>query len=197
MSKSNADSQSSILTLTFSDEPFYGRVTDGFGSTVYRLDAKEGALGGKKESHVSRVGSDGKLNRVADIVWGGLTVNKSVNVGGKDRGQFLDNRRDSVFSTPEYWFTAGDGREFYWKQTDCFTASGELVATYTRQSKRLFHPKVPASLTVDQTYTSLEVLDFIMVSVLLAEQKREQQSRRSNASSSGGAAGGGGGRGGC
>ncbi|KAG9018618.1 hypothetical protein FRB90_011225, partial [Tulasnella sp. 427] len=118
MSNSNVYPLSSSLTLAFPAEPFSGPVVDSYGTVFYQLYLNEGVLGGKKESVVSRIGPQGTNYQVAVITWGGLTRNKNVVVGGQDRGKLLDHWRNGFFSSPQYWFIAGDGREYYWKKLE-------------------------------------------------------------------------------
>ncbi|KAG8941839.1 hypothetical protein FRC04_004081 [Tulasnella sp. 424] len=178
MSTSNAY-PSSVITFTFPDDPFYGRVNDPTGAVVYQLDLKKGLLGGKKASSISRIGPKGSFEPVGEINWGGWTNSKNVVISGIDCGKLLVHRSRGLFSSGEYWFTAGDGREYYWKKKECFAASGQRVATYTRKMIRLRHSNTPASLSVDQSYSAPAVLDFIVVSALMLEKKREDEETNS------------------
>lgn len=108
----------SFITLTFPDDPFYGRVNDSSGTTVYELDLDVGVFGGKKSSSISRIGPQWTIEPVGNINWGGWTSGKSVTVGGMDCGRLLDHRWTGLFSPAEYWFTAGDGREYYWEEKE-------------------------------------------------------------------------------
>ncbi|KIO23826.1 hypothetical protein M407DRAFT_244661 [Tulasnella calospora MUT 4182] len=186
----------SFITFTFPDDPFCGRVNDSSGATVYDLDLDVGLFGGKKSSSISRIGPRRSIDPVGSINWGGWTSSKNVTVGGINCGRLLDHRSTGFFSSGEYWFTAGDGREYYWKKKECFAASGQRVATYTRKKARLFHSNIPATLSVDRSYAAPAVLDFILISALLMEKKREdEERRRRRAAASGGGSGGGGGGG--
>ncbi|KAG8941838.1 hypothetical protein FRC04_004080 [Tulasnella sp. 424] len=193
---------SSVITFTFPDNPFYGRVNDPTGAVVYQLDLTKGLLGGKKASSISRIGPKGSFKPVGEINWGGWTSSKNVVISGIDCGRLLVHRSTGLFSSGEYWFTAGDGREYYWKKKECFADSGRRVATYTQRMTRLLHSNIPASLSVDQSYSAPAVLDFIVVSALMMEKKREDKEKsRRNAAVSGASASatssGGGGGGGC
>lgn len=178
---------SPAITFTFPDDPFCGRVNDSTGAVVYQLYLEQGFLGGKKSSSISRIGPEGNIEPVGEVNWGGWTCSRNIVVGGIDCGRLLVHRSSGWFSPAEYWFTAGDGREYYWKRKECFAASGERVATYTRRIFRLFHSNIPATLSVDQSHSAPAVLDFILVSALLMEKKREdEERRRRRAAASGG-----------
>lgn len=110
--------QSSAITFTFPDDPFCGRVNDSTGAVVYQLYLEQGFLGGKKSSSISRIGPKGNVEPVGEISWGGWTSSRNIVIGGIDCGRLLVHRSSGWFSPAEYWFTAGDGREYYWKRKE-------------------------------------------------------------------------------
>ncbi|KAG8984832.1 hypothetical protein FRB90_005098 [Tulasnella sp. 427] len=203
MSTSNS---STALTLTFPDDPFSGRVNDSPETTLYLLSTDKSSLGGMKETFIDRVGPDGAPERVAGIHW---RNGMDVHVRGKDCGALVTLKRseEDIFSLPEYWFTVEGGRELCWKNNEasrftlprscpktngslqCFTASGERVATYSEQLKRLLHSNDPAGLSVEQGYSEPPVLEYILVSALIVERDRRATVGAATAAASAGAAG--------
>ncbi|KAG8986616.1 hypothetical protein FRB90_003880 [Tulasnella sp. 427] len=205
MSTSNS---STALTLTFPDYPFSGRVNDSPGTTLYLLSTDKGSLGGMKETFIDHVGPGGASERVAVIHW---PKGMEVNVRGRDCGALVTLKRneEEMFSLPEYWFTVEGGKELHWKNNEaslftvyaprsrpktngslqCFTASGERVATYSEELKRLLHSNIPAGLSVEQGYSEPPVLEYILVSALIVERDRRATVGAATAAASAGAAG--------